>query len=57
MTYILELFGIFGLISIGAVIGLFTAAWLGMSKMQDELEDYCCNDDCKQGRDCPRRKE
>ena len=57
MTYILELFGIFGLISIGAVIGLFTAAWLGMSKMQDELEDYCCNNDCRQGRDCPRRKE
>ena len=51
MTYILELFGIFGLISIGAVIGLFTAAWLGMSKMQDELEeDYNCYD-------CPRRKE
>ena len=54
MTYILELFGIFGLISLGAVIGLLTAAWLGMSKMQDEPEEDYNYYNCY---DCPRRKE
>ena len=27
------------------------------SEARIELEDYCCNDDCRQGRDCPRRKD